>query len=111
MNAAVLLVDDDRALRKLVRAYLHEEGIGVLESGQRQRGRQRDTGPAAASARAARLRTSAAGGVGDATHDSQPEPAAAMARSPSARAPSKAKLGDAEHSAHGARAYSEPTAR
>ena len=33
MNAAVLLVDDDRALRKLVRAYLHEEGIGVLECG------------------------------------------------------------------------------
>lgn len=33
MNAAVLLVDDDRALRKLVRAYPHEEGIGVLECG------------------------------------------------------------------------------
>jgi DNA-binding response OmpR family regulator len=33
MNAAVLLVDDDRALRKLVRAYLQEEGIGVLECG------------------------------------------------------------------------------
>jgi len=26
MNAGVLLVDDDRVLRKLVRAYLHEEG-------------------------------------------------------------------------------------
>ena len=33
MNAAVLLVDDDRAFRKLIRAYLQEEGIGVLESG------------------------------------------------------------------------------
>jgi DNA-binding response OmpR family regulator len=33
MNASVLLVDDDRALRKLVRAYLQEEGIGVLECG------------------------------------------------------------------------------
>jgi DNA-binding response OmpR family regulator len=33
MNAAVLLVDDDRALRKLIRAYLQEEGIGVLECG------------------------------------------------------------------------------
>lgn len=31
MNASVLLVDDDRALRKLIRAYLQEEGIGVLE--------------------------------------------------------------------------------
>src|SRR5664279_2380268 len=31
MNAAVLLVDDDRAFRKLIRAYLQEEGIGVVE--------------------------------------------------------------------------------
>jgi DNA-binding response OmpR family regulator len=33
VNASVLLVDDDRALRKLIRAYLQEEGIGVLECG------------------------------------------------------------------------------
>jgi DNA-binding response OmpR family regulator len=33
MNAAVLLVDDDRAFRKLIRAYLQEEGVGVLECG------------------------------------------------------------------------------
>jgi DNA-binding response OmpR family regulator len=33
VHAAVLVVDDDRALRKLVRAYLQEEGIGVLECG------------------------------------------------------------------------------
>ena len=33
MNASVLLVDDDRALRKLIRAYLQEEGIAVLECG------------------------------------------------------------------------------
>src|SRR5262249_35239210 len=30
---SVLLVDDDRALRKLIRAYLQEEGVGVLECG------------------------------------------------------------------------------
>ena len=29
----MLLVDDDRALRKLIRAYLQEEGIAVLECG------------------------------------------------------------------------------
>jgi DNA-binding response OmpR family regulator len=30
---SVLLVDDDRALRKLLRAYLEQESIGVLEAG------------------------------------------------------------------------------
>jgi DNA-binding response OmpR family regulator len=33
VNASVLVVDDDRALRKLIRAYLQEEGIAVLECG------------------------------------------------------------------------------
>jgi DNA-binding response OmpR family regulator len=31
--ASVLLVDDDRALRKLLRAYLEQESIAVLEAG------------------------------------------------------------------------------
>jgi DNA-binding response OmpR family regulator len=31
--ASVLLVDDDRALRKLLRAYLEEESIAVVEAG------------------------------------------------------------------------------
>jgi len=30
--ASVLLVDDDRALRKLLRAYLEQESISVLEA-------------------------------------------------------------------------------
>ena len=32
MTATVLVCDDDRALRKLVRAYLQEEGLTVLEA-------------------------------------------------------------------------------
>ena len=31
--ASVLLVDDDRALRKLLRAYLEQESIAVVEAG------------------------------------------------------------------------------
>lgn len=31
--ASVLIVDDDRALRKLLRAYLEEESISILEAG------------------------------------------------------------------------------
>jgi len=48
MNAAVLLVDDDPSLRKLVRAYRHEEGIGVLECGSSEEAvdaRLHGTGP------------------------------------------------------------------
>ena len=82
MNAAVLLVDDDRALRKLVRAYCTRGSVSPPRP------------------------PPAAGGVGDATHDSQPEP-----RWPGRprRARRAAKLGDAEHPAR--RDYSEPTAR
>ncbi len=36
--ASVLLVDDDRALRKLLRAYLEEESIAVLEAGSGEEG-------------------------------------------------------------------------
>ena len=31
--ASVLIVDDDRALRKLLRAYLEQESISVVEAG------------------------------------------------------------------------------
>ncbi|MFN0156249.1 MAG: response regulator transcription factor [Gaiella sp.] len=36
--ASVLLIDDDRALRKLVRAYLEEEAIAVAEAGSGEDG-------------------------------------------------------------------------
>ena len=47
MNASVLVVDDDRALRKLIRAYLQVEGIAVLEcgSGEEAVGLARDHRP------------------------------------------------------------------